>query len=79
MIIFKVNQLENVSFSDFLNSLLNTLTADEKYSLLNRDNLMQPIQTKLSPKEKLFSQFSCAFLKSTLHFEHPQKEDDPYS
>ena len=41
----------------------NTLSADGKYSLLNRDNLTQPIQMQLSPKQKFFSQFFCAFLK----------------
>ena len=29
---------------------VNTLTADDKYSVLNRDNLMQPIQRKLFKK-----------------------------
>ena len=35
----------------------NILSADGKYSLLNRDNLMQPIQMQLSRKEKSFSNF----------------------
>ena len=39
---------------------LNTSTADKKYSLLDRDNLTQPIQKQLSKKEKnLFWTFSC--------------------
>ena len=33
----------------------NRVTADDKYSLLNRDNLTQPIQIHLSQKEKIFS------------------------
>ena len=33
----------------------NTESADGKYSLLNRDKLMQPIQMQLSRKEKTFS------------------------
>ena len=58
---------------------VNTLTADDKYSLLNRDNLTQPIRTPLSQKQKAFSQFFLAFSKSTLNFEHFQKKDDPRS
>ena len=57
----------------------NTLSADGKYSLLNRDNFTQPIQMQLSRKQKTFSQFFCAFLKSTLNFEHFQKKDDSHS
>ena len=55
------------------------MTADDKYSLLNRDNLTQPIPTILSRKQKAFSQFFLAFSKSTLNFEHFQKKDDPHS
>ena len=58
---------------------VNTLTADDKYSPLNRDNLTQPIRTKLSQKEQAFSEFFLAFSKSTLHFEHFEKKDDPPS
>ena len=40
----------------------NTLSADGRYSLLNRDNLTQPIQMKLSRNQKSFSQFfPCIF------------------
>ena len=58
---------------------VNTLTADGKYSLLNRDNLRQPIRTTLSQKHKAFPQFFLAFSKSKLNFEHFQKKDDPQS
>ena len=57
----------------------NTLSADGKYSLLNRDNLTQPIQMQLSRKQKTFSEFFCAFLKSSLNFEHFQTKDDSHS
>ena len=50
-----------------------TLTADDKYSLLNRDNSMQSILTKLSQKLKLVLDFFLAFSKCTLNFEHFQK------
>ena len=63
----------------FLRLLVKTLTDDEKFSLLYRENLIQPIQTLLSEKRKAFSQFFSAFLKSTLNLEHFQKKDDPHS
>ena len=63
----------------FLKLLVKRLTDDEKYSLLYRENLTQPIQMLVSQKRKLFSQFFSAFLKSILNFEHFQKKDDPHS
>ena len=65
--------------SKFLRLLVKTLTDDEKYSLLYRENLTEPIQILLSQKRKTFSQFFSAFLKSTLTFENFQKKDDPDS
>ena len=62
-----------------LRLFVNTLTSDDKYSLLYRDNLMQPIQILLSRKKNTFSEFLSAFLKSTLNFEHSRKKDDPHS
>ena len=56
-----------------------TLNDDDKYSLLYRDNLMQPIQILRSHKQKTFSEFFSAVLKSTLNFEHSGKKDDPHS
>ena len=56
---------------------VNTLTADDKYSLLNRDNVTEPIHTQLSQKQKTFSEFSLAISKSTLNFKHFQKKDEP--
>ena len=55
-----------------LGLFVNTLSEDDKYCLLYRDNLMQPIQILLSQKQKTFSLFLSAFLKSTLNFEHFQ-------
>ena len=53
-----------------LRLFVNTLTDDDKYSLLYRDNLTQPIQIQLSQKQKNFLQFFSTFFKSTLIFEH---------
>ena len=50
------------------------LTSDDKCFLLNRDNLRQPIQMQLSEKQKIFSEFCAAILKSRLDFEHFQKK-----
>ena len=62
-----------------LRPFIQTLTDDEKYSLLYRDNLTQPIEILLSQKQKTFSQFFSAFLKSTLNFAHFRKKDDRHS
>ena len=57
-----------------LRLVVNTLTDEDKYCLLYRDNLKQPIQILLSQKQINFSQFFCRFLKFTLNFEHFQKK-----
>ena len=62
-----------------LRLFVNTFTEDDKYSLLYRDNLIQPIHILLSHKQKTFSQLFSAFLKSTLNFEHFRKKDYPHS
>ena len=53
-----------------LGLLVNTMLADEKYPVLNRDNLTIPIQIQLSQKQENFSQFFSTFLKRTLNFEY---------
>ena len=62
-----------------LRVFFNTLTVDEKHYLLNRDNLTQPIQIQLSRKQKTFSEFFFAVLKSILNFKHLATKDDAYS
>ena len=62
-----------------LELLVNTLAANEKYPVLNRDNLTIPIQMQLSQKQKTFSQLFAAFLKYRLNFGHFQTKDDPHS
>ena len=69
---------DHVSLCKMLKLCINTLSADDKCSLLNRDNLAQPIQILLSQEQETVSQFFFAFLKSTLNFEHIQKNDDPH-
>ena len=55
------------------------MSAVDKCSLPNRDNLMQPIHLELSQKLKTFSRFFRAFSKSCLNFENFQKKDDAHS
>ena len=57
-----------------LRPFVNTLSEDDKYCLLYRDNLTQPIQILLSQKQKTFSEFFSPFLKTTLNFERFQKK-----
>ena len=58
--------------------LVNTLAANEKYPVLNRDNLTIPIQMQLSQKQKTFSQFLVVFLKSRLNLECFEIKDDTH-
>ena len=62
-----------------LGMLLNTLATDEKYPVLNRENLTIPIQMELSEKKKNFFQFFAASLKSRLNFERFEKKEHPHS
>ena len=63
----------------FLRLLVKTLTDNEKYSLLYRDNLTQQIEILLPQNPKTFSQLSSEILEHTLNFPHFQKTDDPHS
>ena len=45
-----------------LGLFVNPLSADNKYSLLSRDNLQQHIQIQLSQKQKRISDFFLHFL-----------------
>ena len=58
---------------------LNTLTAEYNYSRRNMQTFAQPVQTPLSLKQKPFSRFFIAFLKSTENGEHFQKKGESSS
>ena len=62
-----------------LRPFVNTLAVNDKHYRLNRDNLTRPIHIQLSQKQKIFSEFCFAFLKSILNFKHLTKKDDPHS
>ena len=60
----KAIDLQKVSVSNMQNLsklFLNTMSADGKYSLHNRDNLTQPIQLQVPRKQKNFEIFFLYF------------------
>ena len=61
---------------EILRLFVNPLTADDKYSGSNMQNLQQQFQTPLSQKQKTFSGFFIAFLKCAWNLEHFQKKDE---
>ena len=52
------------------------LTADDKYSGSNMQNLQEQFQTSLSQKQKSFSGFFIASLKDVWNLEHFRKKDE---
>ena len=63
-------------WSEILRLFVNTLTADDKYSRSNMQNLQQQFQTPLSEKQKTFSGLFIAFLKCAWNLEHFEKRDE---
>ena len=61
---------------EILRLFVNALTADDKYSGSNMQNLLQQFQTPVSQKQKTFSVFFIAFLKCAWNLEHFQKKDE---
>ena len=64
---------------EILRLFVNILSAVDKYWLSKREYLMQPIQIKLSQKQKTFLWLFSAFAKSNLKFDDFQKKDHPHS
>ena len=58
--------------------VVNTLAADEKYPVLNKDSLTIPIQMQLSQKQKTFVQSLGAFLEFKKNFKYFSSNDDPH-
>ena len=56
-----------------LGLFLHILTADDKYSLCNKDNLQQPIHMKFCKKQKLLPELSTASVKFTFNFQYFEK------
>ena len=65
--------------SQILGLLVNTLTAEYMYYGRNMQTFTEPVQTPLSLKQKTFSGFFIAFLKSTWNGEHFQKKGESSS
>ena len=59
-----------------LRLFVNALTADDKYSGSNMQNLPQQFQTPLSHKQKIFSEFFIALLECAWKLEHFQTKDE---
>ena len=59
-----------------LRLFVNVLTADDKYSGSNMQNLPQQFQTPLFQKQRTFPLFFIAFLKCRWNLEHFQKKDE---
>ena len=57
----------------FLSLFVNTFTAYDKYSVLNKQYLLHPTHMQLTQKQKSFSQFFSAVWKSRLNFENIKK------
>ena len=60
--------------SELLGQIVNTLTADYKYSRQNRENLSQQVPMQTSLKLKTCFRLFIEFLKSTLNFEYLEKK-----
>ena len=58
-----------------LGLLVDKLDSDDRYPVLNRDNLTIVGQMQLPQKQKTFSQFSAAFFKSRFNFKYFGKKD----
>ena len=65
--------------SKILGLFVNTLTAEYTYSCRNMQTFTQQVQMPLSLKQKTFSGFFIAFLKSTWNGEHFQKKGESSS
>ena len=63
-------------WTEMLSLFVNTVTADDKCSRFNMQNLPQQFQTPLYQKEKTFSAFVTEFLKCATNLEHFQKKDE---
>ena len=59
-----------------LRLFVNTLTADDKYSLIDMLNFSKEFQTPLSLKQNTFCRFLIAFLKYAWNLEHFQEKDE---
>ena len=64
---------------ELLGHFVNTLTADYKYSLQNREKLSQQVPMKTYLELKTCSRFLIAFLKDALNLEYFEQKDQSHS
>ena len=57
----------------------NTLTANDKYPVWYCVNLSSPIQTQISLKSTIYSDFPVLFLESTPKFQHFETKDNRHT
>ena len=76
VITVKVSELQKSLLDSwkFFRPFLNTLTANDTYSLNSKEKWMQTIQMLLSQKPNIFYELFCAFFEFVLNFEHFQKK-----
>lgn len=60
--------------SEIFGVFTNTLTADDKYSHHNKENLQELIPMQISKKSKTFFEFFIPFLKFTSNFGYFEKK-----
>ena len=75
-LIWKMSPIE---FSEILGVFVKTLTANDKYLVLDWKKLPLPIPTQLSEKRKTFSQYFVPFLECKSNFKHFERKDDRHS
>ena len=75
-LIWKMSPIE---FSEILGVFVKTLTANDKYLVLDCEKLPLPIPTQLSEKRKTFSEYFIAFLESTSNFKDFERKYDRHS
>ena len=56
-----------------LGLFVNTMTADDKYTVCDMENVLQPIQMQFSEKKRIFSDCFAKCLKSTSNFQNFKK------
>ena len=61
---------------EILRLFVNALTADDKYSGSNMQNLQQQFETLLSHKQNTFTRFFIAFLKCAWNLQNFPKKDE---
>ena len=52
------------------------MTSDDRYIRCNIQNFPQKVQTPISQKQKIFSEFFIAYLKCASNLEHFEKKDE---